>query len=71
MFMKNNVKKKKFEMPSSITILILLTIIMAILTHLIPAGQYVRVDNVPIAGTYTVTEANPQGIWDIDRKSVV
>ena len=63
--MKNNVKKKKFEMPSSITILILLTIIMAILTHLIPAGQYVRVDNVPIAGTYTVTEANPQGIWDI------
>ena len=50
MFMKNNVKKKKFEMPSSITILILLTIIMAILTHLIPAGQYVRVDNVPIAG---------------------
>lgn len=63
--MKNNVKKKKFEMPSSITILILLTIIMAILTHLIPAGQYVRVDNVPIAGTYTVTEANPQGVWDI------
>lgn len=52
-------------MPSSIAILILLTIALAILTHLIPAGEYTRVDNVPIAGTYTVTEPNPQGIWDI------
>ena len=62
---KSPIKKKKFEMPSSIAILILLTIALAILTHLIPAGEYTRVDNVPIAGTYTVTEPNPQGIWDI------
>ena len=62
---KSPIKKKKFEMQSSIAILILLTIALAILTHLIPAGEYTRVDNVPIAGTYTVTEPNPQGIWDI------
>ena len=48
---KSPIKKKKFEMPSSIAILILLTIALAILTHLIPAGEYTRVDNDPIAGT--------------------
>ena len=42
---KSPIKKKKFEMPSSIAILILLTIALAILTHLIPAGEYTRVDN--------------------------
>ena len=34
---KSPIKKKKFEMPSSIAILILLTIALAILYHLIPA----------------------------------
>lgn len=52
-------------MPSSICILIILTIVLAILTHLIPAGEYTRVDNVPVAGTYMQVESNPQGIWDI------
>ena len=52
-------------MPSSICILIILTIVLAILTHLIPAGEYTRVDNVPIAGTYTQVNSNPQGIWDV------
>ena len=60
-----DLKKKKFEMPSSICILIILTIVLAILTHLIPAGEYTRVDNVPIAGTYTQVNSNPQGIWDV------
>lgn len=66
--MKNRnreVKRKKFEMPSSIAILIILTVVLAVLTHVIPAGQYSRVDNVPVAGTYAVTQANPQGIWDV------
>ena len=49
---EQKVRKKKFEMPSSICILIILTIVLAILTHLIPAGEYTRVDNVPVAGTY-------------------
>ncbi len=62
---KQQIKKKQFEMPSSIAILFLLTIALAILTHLIPAGSYARVDGVPTAGTYTITESNPQGIWDI------
>ena len=62
---EQKVRKKKFEMPSSICILIILTIVLAILTHLIPAGEYTRVDNVPVAGTYMQVESNPQGIWDI------
>ena len=45
--------------------MIILTIVLAILTHLIPAGEYTRVDNVPIAGTYTQVNSNPQGIWDV------
>ena len=61
---EQKVRKKKFEMPSSICILIILTIVLAILTHLIPAGEYTRVDNVPVAGTYMQVESNPQGIWD-------
>ena len=59
---EQKVRKKKFEMPSSICILIILTIVLAILTHLIPAGEYTRVDNVPVAGTYMQVESNPQGI---------
>lgn len=57
--------KRKFQMPSSIAILLILTVVLAVLTYIIPAGEYTRVDRVPVAGTYQVTESNPQGVWDI------
>lgn len=58
--------KKKFKMPSAYTILFLIIIAVAILTWIIPAGQYAtdKAGNI-IAHTYKSVAANPQGIWDV------
>ncbi len=61
----------RFRFPSAYTILFALIIIVAAMTWIIPAGQYARAasevlgKDVPVAGTYALTEANPQGVWDI------
>ncbi|GAL08339.1 arginine/ornithine antiporter ArcD [Photobacterium aphoticum] len=61
----------KFKFPSAYTILMLLTVLMAILTWVIPAGQYQMEAHatlgkmVPVVGSYQTVEANPQGIIDI------
>ena len=61
----------RFRFPSAYTILVALIVIVAALTWIIPAGQYDRVASeamgkeVPIAGTYALTEANPQGAFDV------
>jgi len=53
--------------PSAYTILFVLIALMAVLTWIVPAGQYDRVRNealgkdVAVAGTYKTVEANPQG----------
>ena len=49
-------------MPTAYTILFLLIILVAVATWLIPAGAYDYVDGVPMAGSYHLTEANPQGV---------
>ena len=52
---------KGFQFPSAFTILIFLTVVVAILTWFIPAGQYERDDEgKPIAGSYQRVEKNPQ-----------
>ncbi|MFB1076347.1 YfcC family protein [Photobacterium damselae] len=62
---------KKLKFPSAYTILMLLTVFMAVLTWLIPAGQYQMVNNetlgkmVPLVGSYQTVASNPQGIIDI------
>ncbi|EKO3923104.1 YfcC family protein [Vibrio metschnikovii] len=59
------------KFPSAYTILFLLIAFVALLTWIIPAGQYERTMNaelgkeVPIAGTYAPTEGNPQGVIDV------
>ena len=59
------------KFPSAYTILFGLIVFMAILTWVIPSGQYDRVNNealgknVPVPGTYKVVESNHQGIEDI------
>ena len=64
-------KKKKFkmEMPSTCALLFMLTIFAAVLTWIIPAGEFdtEKVGNTTrvIAGTYHTIEQSPQGIWDI------
>lgn len=62
--------KKKFQMPTAYTILISIILAVAVLTWVIPAGQYDLVDPTsskqqPIPGTYHVVESNPQGLWEI------
>ncbi len=57
--------------PSAFTILFVLIILVAALTWIIPAGLYDRVPSealgkdVPVAGSYAPTEANPQGVFDV------
>ena len=54
--------KKRFQMPSSYTVLIIIIAILAILTWIIPAGKYdTNEAGGLIAGTYQTVESNPQG----------
>lgn len=57
-------RNKKSWFPNVYTILFLLAIVSAILTWIVPAGNYERVteDNVTkvVAGTYHVISPNPQ-----------
>ena len=63
--------KIKFKLPSVYTILFLLTILVAALTWVVPAGQYDMANNelldklVPVSGSYHQVERSPQGIQDI------
>ncbi len=59
------------KFPSAYTILFGLIIFMAVLTWIVPAGQYDRVNNeslgksVPVPGTYKLVDANHQGVVDV------
>lgn len=61
--------KKKFEFPHVIIILFSITIIASILSYIIPAGEFDRVEQdgntVVVEGTYKTVESNPPGIFDI------
>ncbi|CYV50985.1 C4-dicarboxylate anaerobic carrier protein [Streptococcus suis] len=59
-------EKKGFKLPSSYTILMLIIAFMAVMTWIIPAGQY-QVDEAGrlVAGTYEKVAQNPQGIYDV------
>ena len=63
--------KKKFKMPTAYTILFCIIIVTAILTWIIPPGQYDYVESEdgsskePIPGTYHNVEPNQQGLTDI------
>jgi uncharacterized ion transporter superfamily protein YfcC len=64
-------EKTGFRFPSAFTILFGLIILIAGLTWIIPAGQYQRIPSealgkdVPVAGSYAPTDANPQGVFDV------
>ncbi|NCO86319.1 MAG: YfcC family protein [Rhodobacterales bacterium] len=64
-------EKPGFRFPSAFTILFALIILVALLTWIIPAGQYARVasealgKDVPVAGSYAPTQANPQSFFDV------
>ncbi|MDF2095380.1 YfcC family protein [Aquibaculum arenosum] len=64
-------EKRGPRFPTAYSILFGLIILVAILTWIIPAGQYERAYNeelgrdAPLAGTYSEAEANPQGLIDV------
>lgn len=61
----------KFKLPSVYSILFLLTVLIAALTWIVPAGQYDMANNellgklVPVSGSYHPVESSPQGIKDV------
>ncbi len=56
---------KKFRMPTAYTILFALLVVVAVATWLIPAGEYTRVDGLPVAGSYHTVEQQGQGAGDV------
>jgi len=64
-------KGKGFRFPSAFTILFALIVVAAVLTWIIPAGQYETTLSeelgrpVPIPGSYHRVEPNPQGIFAV------
>lgn len=58
----------RFKFPTAFTILFFLIAVVALLTWIIPAGEYDRALNealgseAPVPGTYQHVEANPQGL---------
>ena len=58
-------QKKQRKMLSSFTILFLITVFVAVLSWIVPAGQYNLDGDNYIAGTYHVVDATRQGIWDV------
>lgn len=61
----------KFKMPSAYTILIAIIIVVAILTWVVPAGEYdLNEEEAPIPGTYHEVESNPQGPLDVVKAPV-
>ncbi len=59
-------EKKKFKMPDTYVLIVMLIIIMCLLTHVIPAGQYDVVEGTKmvVAGSYHHVDSNPAGIAD-------
>lgn len=61
----------KFKFPSAYTILFFLIAVVAVLTWIVPAGQYHMAMNealgkeVPVAGTYAHVAAHPQGLVSV------
>ena len=58
---------KNFRMPTAYTILLLLLVLVAAATWIIPAGAYERAgeEDAPVAGTYHEVERQPQGPGDV------
>ena len=65
----SSLRKRKFTMPSTLTIIFLLIIVMAVLTWIVPSGSFEREDiegkMVVVAGTYEKVSSNPQGITEV------
>lgn len=67
----NSKAKKKFSMPNTFTIIYILIVLVALLTWVLPAGEFDQVYDevndryISVAGTYHEVERHPQGIMDV------
>lgn len=63
-------KKKKFSMPHSYVTLVIIIVFCALLTWMIPAGNFDRVldeslgREIVVPGTFKIVESNPTTPWD-------
>lgn len=62
-------QQKKSRIPHTFVTLLSFTIVMAIMTYVLPAGQFERAEvdgrTVVIPDSYTIVESNPQGFFDV------
>ncbi len=66
-------KKKGFKMPDIYIVLGIFILVMAVLTYVVPAGNYQRqmmqtahgMQNLVVAGTYKAAEQSPVGLMDL------
>ena len=57
---------KRFRMPSAYTILLVLILLVAVLTWVLPAGEYqYRPDGRPVTGSYRQVPRQGQDLWDV------
>ena len=65
-------EKKQFKSPNAYIIIFCIILAVAVLTWIIPGGQYELDENGnAIAGTYSQAESNPQGLWDVILAPIV
>lgn len=61
--------QRKSRIPHTFVTLLAITIVMAILTWILPAGQFERMEiagrTVVVPGSYEIVDSNPQGLFDI------
>ncbi len=68
---KKTRKKRQFKMPHNYVILITIMVLMLILTHIIPAGEYQRVEDpvsgkmVVVPGSYERIDVDAPGFFDL------
>lgn len=64
--------EKKLKSPNAYVIIFFIIAIVAVLTWVIPGGQYqLDAKGRAIAGTYTQSIANPQGLWNIFMAPII
>ena len=62
-----NIRLTKIKLPHTIALIFIIMVFVAILTWIIPGGQYQRIENAQgrelvVAGTYQPAFSRPQGI---------
>lgn len=58
-------KKSKRTVPHIYALLFAIIVVCTILTWILPAGQFDRVDDVVVAGTFHAVESTPVGLFQM------